>query len=110
MINSDIEKLFLKIFKDISLILDDNFYSDKGSLEAVKVILDKWHIDFKEKQTLKTIEPKELEFVSLEITDLFDKYIETESVVNNYIEQLSYDFSILEKEWKAEMLEDKKNV
>ena len=110
MTNNDIEKLFSKIFKDITLILDDDFYSDKGSLETVKVILDKWHTDFKEKQTLKTIEPKELEFISLEITNLLDKYVETESVVNNYMEQLSYDFSILEKEWKEEMLGGKGNV
>ena len=110
MTNNDIEKLFSKIFKDIALILDDDFYSDKGSLETIKVILDKWHTDFEAKQTLKTIEPKELEFISLEITNLFDKYIETESVVNNYMEQLSYDFSILEKEWKAEMLKGKENV
>ena len=56
------------------------------------------------KNTLKDIEPKELEYISLEITDFFDKYLPSESVKENYAERLSYDFGQLEKYWKEEIV------
>lgn len=63
---------------------------------------------YKEKNTLKEIEPKELEYIGFEITNFFDRYLKTESVKENYAERLLYDFGNLEMIWKDEMLEGKK--
>ena len=101
---NEIDSLFLKILSDIELIMKDDFYIEKSSLLKIKVIIKKWYDEFKIEKSLKTIDVKNLEFISLEITDLFDIYFKTESVTNNFVERLLYDFSILEKVWKDEML------
>ena len=54
-------------------------------------------------------ERKSPEVVAYELTDIFDKYVETESVSENYTERLLYDFGHLEKSWKDEMLGGKSN-
>ena len=107
----DINSYFQGVLENINIILDNNFYSDddKKSLESVKLKIENWYAVYKEKNTLNGIEPKELENIGFEITDFFDKYVITESVKENYAERLSYDFGHLEKDWKIEMLEGKKN-
>ena len=46
----------------------------------------------------------DIEYIDLELTDFFDKYIKIESVKENYSERILYNFSHLMKEWKNEML------
>lgn len=105
-----INKLFCNIIKNIDLILTNDFYNQKGELLQVKEKINNWFQDFSETGTLLTITPTEVEFLDLEITDLFDKYIKVEPVKQNYSERLSYYYGILKREWKDELLGGKKNV
>lgn len=98
-----INKLFNNVLETIDLILTNDFYHQKGELLQVKEKVNNWFQDFSNTETLLTITPTDLEFIDLEITDLFDNYIQTESVERNYSERLSYYFGILKKEWKEEM-------
>ena len=107
----DINSYFEGILENINIILDNSFYSndDKKNLEYVKLEVETWYISYKEKNTLKCIQPNKLKNIGIEITDFFDKYVMTEPVKENYAERLSYDFGYLEKNWKVEMLGGKKN-
>lgn len=96
--------LFLKIFDDIDNIMNDNFYHEKDSLIKIKQIIQNWYNEFTNKKTLKKINLEELKFVDSEVTDLFDAYVQTESTKNNFTERLYFNFSILKKSWKDEML------
>ena len=107
---SEINMFFVRIMDNIDIILNNDFYKNKGNLDKVKEKIQNWYDNFKENNTLKSISAKDLEFVDLEITDLFDEYITLESVSENYIERLLYDFGHLEKLWKNEMLGGMKNV
>lgn len=107
---NEINSLFLKVLEDIDLIMNDDFYNEKSSLLSVKEIIQNWYNNFQEQKTLKAINPENLKFADLEITDLFDKYLKTESVTNNFTERLSYDFGILKKVWKDQMLGEKSNI
>ena len=99
-----IKSYFEGVILNIDIILNNNFYENKDSLNKVKNKVIKWYDSYKKHETLKEINPKELENMDLEITDFFANYVATESVKENYAERLSYDFSELERYWKKEML------
>ena len=67
------------------------------------MIIENWFNSFKATKSLLSINVSDLNFVDLEISDLFDKYIEIEPIEKNYCEILSYNFSILKKYWKDEL-------
>lgn len=100
----DTNSYFEGVISNIDIILNSDFYKDKDSLSEVKTKIIKWYDSYKKSKTLKEIDPKELKNIDLEITDFFAKYVETESIKENYAERLSYDFSELEIYWKEEML------
>ena len=96
--------------KEISKIHDDkvfmicNSYRYTVFFNKLKEKIESWYASYKETNTLKDIEVKDLENIDLEITDFFDKYIIKEPVKENYAERLLYDFEHLEENWKQEML------
>ena len=106
----EINSFFIETLENMDNILNNDFYENKGNLIKAREKVQNWYDNFKNNKTLKNIEPKDLEFIDLEITDIFDEYIASEPVSENYIERLSYDFGHLEKYWKNEMLEGKENV
>lgn len=103
----EINSFFLGVLENIDIIMNNDFYVDKGELLEARKKVQKWYDNFKKNKTLKGIEPKELEFIDLAITDEFAEYIETEPVKENYVERLLFDFGKLEQYWKDEMLEEK---
>lgn len=105
----DTNSYFEGVISNIDIILNSDFYKDKDSLNEVKTKIIKWYDSYKKNKTLKEISPKELEDIDLEITDFFAKYVETESIKENYAERLSYDFSELESYWKEELLGENLN-
>ena len=100
----NIESYFDGVIENINIILSNDFYTDKNNLKKVRKIVGNWYKNYKENNTLKGINPKELEYIGLEITDFFDRYLIKESSKDNYSERLSYDFGHLELSWKEEML------
>lgn len=100
----EISILFTNLLNTIDLILNSEFYTDKCDLIEVKVKIEEWYRNYKNSSSLKSINYKDLEFMDSDIMELFDEYIKTESVSNNYVERLSYDFNILLKKWKEEMI------
>lgn len=102
----DIKSYFNDILKNIDIILENSFYkeNDKENLKNIKNLINKWYKSYLDSNKLIEIEPKKLEYIDLEITDFFAKYIETESAKENYAERLLYDFGRLEHLWKDEML------
>jgi hypothetical protein len=102
--NEAIEQTFLSIFESIDYIMHSSFYEDKLNIAKIKKIFKKWYSSYTQYKTLKEISIKELKYLDLEITNIFDRYIKDEPVKENYVERLSYDFSLLEKEWKKEVL------
>ncbi len=111
MVKRNIESYFEGIIENINIIMNDDFYDEKDKiiLETVKEKIENWYKSYKYEDTLKKIDIKTLEYIDLEITDFFDKYLEKESVKGNYSERLSYDFGKLEDYWKNEMLGGKIN-
>jgi len=109
MMKRNIDSYFEAIIENINIIMNNDFYDekDKINLEDVKEKMKKWYKTYKEEETLKNIDIKTLEYIDLEITDFFDKYLVKESVKDNYSERLSYDFGKLEDYWKNEMLGEK---
>ena len=107
----DIKSYFEGVLENIDIILQDSCYKqyNKDTRKEIRNKIYSWYNSYKEKKTLKYIEPKELEYIQLEITDLFDKYYIDEDINKNYTERLLYDFSHLEHYWKDEMLGKKKN-
>lgn len=108
----DIKSYFDGVLENIDTILQDSFYKleNKDTIIEIRKKINNWYNTYKEKETLKYIKPKELEYIQLEITDLFDKYYIDEEIDKNYTERLLYDFSHLEHYWKDEMLGGKKDV
>lgn len=105
-----IEDLFTVVSKTIDDILKDDLYKDVESLVGVKEIIDSWYKDYKNQNTLKTIDPEDLKNIDAEITTVFASYISVEPIDRNYVEVLLHSFDQLEKEWKKEMLGDNKDV
>ena len=97
---------FKGVLENIEIILNSNFYADEDKINfnKLKEKIENWYTAYKETNTLKDIEAKDLENVDLEITDFFDKYIIKEPVKENYAERLLYDFGHLEENWKQEIL------
>lgn len=108
----DIKSYFDGVLENIDIILQDRFYKleNKDTIKEIKNKINNWYNIYKTKKTLKFIEPKELEYIQLEITDLFDEYYIDEDIDKNYTERLLYDFSHLAHYWKDEMLGGKKDV
>lgn len=100
----DINSYFIGVLENINLILNANFYGNKGNLKDVKLKIQKRYDNYKINNSLKNIDPEELKYLSIEITDFFANYVEIESLENNFTERLSYDFGHLEICWKNEML------
>ena len=99
--NKDI--LFKKIIENIDKIITDDFYNDKQNLLEVKKCIKKWQQEFELRKVLTTISVSDLKFIDIEISSLFDMYISVEPVEKNFVERLSYDFSLLKKIWKEEI-------
>ena len=110
--NKDINSYFDNVLENLDIILKNKFYNleNRGTIKEIKQKIINWYDSYKDKKTLKYISPKDLEYIALEITDLFDKFYEKEDIDKNYTERLLYDFSHLEHYWKDEMLGGKKNV
>ena len=107
----DVKSYFDGVLENICIILKNDFYKeeDKNIFNEIKIKIENWYESYIEENTLKNIEPKELEYIGLEITDFFGKYVSTESVKENYAERLSYDFGHLEIYWKKEIMGGRKN-
>lgn len=101
----EIVKLFSDFLKTLNLVFCDKFYEKTLELKKVKSIMYNWFLYFQSDKSLIHINPNEIEFVDLEITDFFDKYIEIEDALHNYTEILSFNLSQLEKYWKDEVIE-----
>lgn len=106
----EISLLFDELIESLDFMLDNDFYTEKEVINQIKEKVQNWFDDFKKSKTLKNIKVEDIQFLDLEIIDLQDKYIMIEPVLENYIERTSYNFGILEKEWKDEMLGGEKNV
>lgn len=104
--NRNIDSYFKGVIENIDIILNNDFYKkeDKHELISVKNKIVSWQENYKTKKSLIGIDPKDLEYIDLEITDIFDKYMIAESYYENYTERLSFDISQLESAWKEEML------
>lgn len=100
----NLNMLFIQTLDCIDTIISNKFYNDKDTIKEIKKIINNWYKRFQETNDLKGIETEELEYLDTEITELFDKYISSESVKENYTERLSYNFGLLEKEWQSQML------
>ncbi len=105
----EIKDLFEKMLESINYILKNDFYSNKYSVPQIKDKVEKWYSEFNTKKTLTTISVDDLQFIDWEITEVFDIYFKHETSKSNYTERLLYDFSILERYWKDEMLGGNKN-
>ena len=105
-IDRDVNSYFEDIIECINCIHKSDVYcnNEKENLNNVKKKIEYWHNSYLKSNTLKEINPNDIKYMDLEITDFFDKYIKIESVKENYSERLLYDFSHLAKEWKNEML------
>ena len=101
----DVDSFFISVLENIDEILKSNFYEKKGNLLEIKEKINKWYLSFKKNLSLKGISAEDLEFIDKEITVLFDEYIASEPVKENYVERISYDFSHLKRYWEGEMLE-----
>ena len=99
-----ITELFNNIIDDIENIIENDFYGDKGEIRKVRGIILAWFDDFNKNGTLKNISRDDLVFVDLEISTIFGMYISSESVSDNFCERLSFDFSLLKKYWKDEIV------
>lgn len=102
----DISSYFEGVLANINVILNNSFYKDidKENLIYIETEVEKWYETYKKRKSLKEIEVKILDDISLEIAGFFDKYVALEPVKENYAERLSYDFGHLEICWKKEML------
>ena len=103
----EINKLFSDFLKTLNLVFSDKFCEKTLELKKVKSIMYNCFLNFQSNKSLIHINPKEIEFVDLKITDFFDKYIEIEDALRNYTEILSFNLSQLEKYWKDEVIERK---
>lgn len=100
----DITELFNNIIDDINNIIENDFYDDKGEMSKVREIILVWFDDFKKRGTLKNISRDDLIFADLEISTIFGMYISSESVSDNFCERLTFDFGMLKRYWKDEVV------
>lgn len=100
----EIDELFLTIIKTVDLMLGSDFYTEKQAILGIKENIENWYANFKVKDSLLGISVENLKNLDLEITEIFSKYIKTESTIINYSEVLSYYFNRLKRCWKDEFL------
>ncbi len=105
-----IDLYFIKILENIDNILYNDFYDNKYNLESVRNIIDSWYQIYKQSNSLKNINYKEIEYVQFEIYDIFNEYFSKESIKDNFSERVLYYFEHLEHFWKDDMLGGKKNA
>jgi len=106
----EIELLFTGLVESINDMIQTDLYTEKELINQIKEKVENWFDSFKNSKSLTKIKLEDIKFLDLEIIDLQDKYIMIEPVLENYIERTSYNFGILEKAWKDEMLGGNKNV
>ena len=106
----EIELLFAELIDSLDNMLKTTLYTEKEVINQIKEKVEKWFDSFKNSKTLTKIKIEDIQFLDLEIIDLQDKYIVIEPVLENYSERTSYNFGILEKVWKDEMLGGEKNA
>ena len=94
---------FKNILDDIDNIMNNNFYENKYNMDLVKEKVEVWYSNFEKEKVLKNIKLEDLEYIQNNIDEIFDEYISSESVKENYVERLSYDFSNLKHLWKDEI-------
>jgi len=99
----EISRLFISTIETIDKVLNNKFYTDTQSLIQTKIVLKKWYRKFNKTNSMVTISVKDLETLSLEISDFFSKYIETEPISHNYTKILSFNINNLKLYWKIEM-------
>lgn len=100
----EINSLFTGLIESLNSMLEHDLYQEKEIIVQIKEKTQNWFNDFKNNKTLTNIKVEDIKFLDLEITDLLDKYIMIESALENYVERTSYNFGILEKIWKDEIL------
>lgn len=100
----EIHSLFDGLIDSIDYMLENNFYKERDIIFQIKGKILNWFEDFRVSKSLINITVEDIKFLDLEITDLFDKYIAVEDVLENYIERTSYNFGLLKKAWKDEKL------
>jgi len=107
----DIKSYFEGVIENIDFILKNDFYKidDKKCLFSIRPEIENWFNYYLKNNTLKYINPETLKNIDLEITTLFDAYIASEPLEENYVERLLFNFGKLEKRWKDEMLGGKIN-
>lgn len=103
----EINELFNILINTLDLIFLNEFYTDTLELKKVRKKINEWYNSFKRSGTLININPEDVKFLDIEVTNFFDKYIESEPVSHNYTEILSFNFGQLEKYWKDELIERK---
>ncbi|MGM9877990.1 MAG: hypothetical protein ACI33S_04995 [Bacilli bacterium] len=105
-IKREIDFIFDDIIECMNCVDKSDVYNknDKENLIKIKNKIEYWYKSYLKNSTLKEIMPNDIEYIDLELTDFFDKYIKIESVKENYSERILYNFSHLMKEWKNEML------
>ena len=108
----DVKSYFDGVLENLDVILQSDFYKleNRDTIKDIRNKINNWYHTYQDKNSLKDIEPKELEYLALEITILFDKFYIDEEIDKNYTERLLYDFSHLEHYWKDEMLGGVKDV
>ena len=100
----EIEILFDGLIESLNDMLQTDLYTEKELINQIKEKVENWFDSFKKSKSLTKIKLEDINFLDLEIIELQDKYIMIEPVLKNYIERTSYNFGILEKNWKDEML------
>ena len=100
----NLEMLFISTLDSIDTIINNNFYTDKDNIKEIRNKINNWYKSFIDTNSLKGISSEDLKYLNLEITNLYDKYLSDEPIKENYTERLSANFSLLEHEWKSEML------
>lgn len=100
----EIEILFNGLIEALNDMLKTNLYTEKELINQIKEKVVNWGDSFKKSKSLTKIKLEDIRFLDIEIIELQDKYIMIEPILENYIERISYNFRILEKIWKDEML------
>lgn len=100
----EIELLFTELVESLNDMIQTDLYTEKELINQIKEKVEIWFDSFKKSKSLTKIKLEDIKFLDLEIIELQDKYIMIEPVLENYIERTSYNFGILEKIRKDELL------
>lgn len=102
--------LFDGMIDAINFMLKKDLYEEKDIIKQIKGKTQKWLNLFRKDKTLTSIDLDDIIFLDEEVIELLDRYVTIESYYENYVERLHYNFTLLEKMWKDEMLGGNKNV